>query len=54
MSDVNAQAEFADVLSRAGLRLKGAPIMDGKKHRVPVEGDRRGRLSGTYIGHLDG
>jgi phage/plasmid primase-like uncharacterized protein len=28
--------------------------MDGKKHRVPVEGDRRGRLSGTYIGHLDG
>jgi hypothetical protein len=28
--------------------------MDGKKHRVPVEGDRQGRLSGTYIGHLDG
>jgi len=32
----------------------GAPSMDGKKHRVPVEGDRRGRLSGTYVGHLDG
>ena len=47
------QAEFADALHRAGLRPKGAPIMDGKKHRVPVEGDRRGRLSGTYIGHLD-
>lgn len=47
------QAEFADALHRAGLRPRGAPIMDGKKHRVPVEGDRRGRLSGTYIGHLD-
>jgi phage/plasmid primase-like uncharacterized protein len=28
--------------------------MDGKRHRVPVEGDRRGGLSGTYIGHVDG
>ncbi|HEX3576903.1 MAG TPA: MobF family relaxase [Rhodopila sp.] len=54
MSETDAQAEFADVLHRAGLRPKGAPIMDGKKHRVPVEGDRRGRLSGTYIGHLTG
>jgi phage/plasmid primase-like uncharacterized protein len=47
------QAEFADALQRAGLRPKGAPIMDGRKHRVPVEGDRPGRRSGTYIGHLD-
>jgi phage/plasmid primase-like uncharacterized protein len=47
------QAEFADALRQAGLRPKGPPIMDGRKHRVPVEGDRRGRLSGTYIGHLD-
>src|SRR3954465_14379708 len=53
MSQTEAQTEFADALHRAGLRPKGAPIMDGKKHRVPVEGDRRGRLSGTYIGHLD-
>jgi phage/plasmid primase-like uncharacterized protein len=53
-SETDAQAEFADVLHRAGLRPKGAPIMDGKKQRVPVEGDRRGRLSGTYIGHMDG
>jgi len=48
-----AQTEFADALQRAGLRPSGAPIMDGKKHRVPVESDRTGRLSGTYIGHLD-
>jgi phage/plasmid primase-like uncharacterized protein len=54
LSEADAQAEFADVLHRAGLRPKGAPIMDGRKHRVAVEGDRRGRRSGTYIGHLDG
>ena len=53
MSPTEAQAEFADALHRAGLRPKGAPIMDGQKHRVAVEGDSRGRLSGTYIGHLD-
>src|SRR3954452_19251709 len=53
MSQTEAQAEFADALHRAGLRPKGVPIMDGRKHRVPVEGDRGGRLSGTYIGHLD-
>ena len=47
------EAEFLAALRRAGLRPKGAPIMDGKKHRVPVEGDRAGRLSGTYIGHYD-
>ena len=42
MSQTEVQAEFADALHRAGLRPKGAPIMDGKKHRVPVEGDRQG------------
>jgi phage/plasmid primase-like uncharacterized protein len=49
----DVQAEFAEALHRAGLRPKGIPIMDGRKHRVPVEGDRSGRKSGTYIGHLD-
>ena len=53
MTPTEAQAEFADALHRAGLRPKGTPVMDGQKHRVPVEGDRKGRLSGTYIGHLD-
>jgi len=49
----DVHAEFAAALYRAGLRANGAPIMDGRKHRVPVEGDRSGRKSGTYIGHLD-
>jgi conjugative relaxase-like TrwC/TraI family protein len=47
------EVEFAEALRGAGLRPRDAPIMDGRKHRVPVEGDRPGRRSGTYIGHFD-
>jgi len=55
ITPTEAQAEFGDALHRAGLRLpRGTPIMDGRMRRVPVDGDRKGRLSGTYIGHLDG
>ena len=54
MTSTQAQAEFADALHRAGLRPKGAPVMDGQRHRVPVEGDKRGRMSGSYVGYLDG
>ena len=54
LTRTEAQAEFADAVRRAGLRPRGTPVMDGRKHRVPVEGDRHGRRSGTYIGHLDG
>jgi phage/plasmid primase-like uncharacterized protein len=28
--------------------------MDGKKHRIPVQGGKRGALDGFYVGHLDG
>lgn len=48
------RAEFADALRTAGLRLDGAPVMDGQLRRVPVEGDRAGERSGAYVGHLDG
>jgi len=54
MTTTEAQAEFADALHRAGLRPSGAPTMDGKLHRVAVEGDKRGKRSGSYVGHLDG
>ena len=53
--------EFAEAMKAAGLQVgtvKGAagdhPIMDGKKHRVPVEGGKAGALDGFYVGHLDG
>ena len=45
---------FAEALRQMGLVLEGAPIMDGRIHRVPVEGDKRGQKSGAYVGHLDG
>ena len=53
MSPTDAIIEFADALQRAGLRVKGTPIMDGQRHRVAVDGDKKGRRSGVYIGHLD-
>ena len=54
ITDTEAQTEFAVALRSAGLQVKGAPEMDGKMHRVPVEGDKRGRRSGSYLGYLDG
>lgn len=53
MSRTDIQAEFADALYRAELRPQCAPIMDGQKHRVPVEGDTKGKRSGIYIGYQD-
>jgi phage/plasmid primase-like uncharacterized protein len=52
--ETDAELEFADVLRSAGLQVRGAPEMDGRLHRVPVDGDRRGKKSGAYVGHLDG
>ena len=54
MSQTEAQAEFTEALHRAGLRPRGVAVMDGKMHRVAVEGDKRGKRSGSYVGHLDG
>jgi len=54
ISESDAQAEFASELQHVGLQVRGAPVMDGRLHRVAVEGDRRGKKSGAYVGHLDG
>ncbi len=51
--EADATADFAAALRRAGLRVTGPVEMDGKMRRVPVEGDRKGQRSGTYVGHLD-
>lgn len=50
----SAEDQFADALKGAGLIVDGLPIMDGKIHRVPVDGDKGGETSGTYAGHMEG
>jgi putative DNA primase/helicase len=46
--------EFSEALRSAGLIIDGAPIMDGKLQRVPVEGGGPRSRDGAYKGHLDG
>lgn len=47
--------EFAEAMRSAGLVTQGEhPIMDGKRHRVPVDGGKKGAVDGFYVGHLDG
>ena len=48
------EAQFARALKDAGLVVDGLPIMDGKIHRVPVDGDKGGETSGAYAGHMEG
>lgn len=48
------QEEFAMALREAGFQLDGLPIMDGNKHRVPVEGDTGKETGGMYMGWTDG
>lgn len=45
--------EFTEALRRAGLDVP-RPEMDGKLHRVRVDGDKGREKSGAYVGHLDG
>ncbi len=45
---------FGEALKDAGFVIKGTPIMDGKLHRVPLEGDKKGKKNGAYVGYLDG
>ena len=49
------EQEFGEALQSMGFAVTGDhPIMDGKKHRIGVEGDKKGEKSGFYVGHLDG
>ncbi len=52
--EVSPMDEFAEFLKTNGLEVSGSPVMDGKWHRVPVDGDRKGQTSGSYRGFLDG
>jgi putative DNA primase/helicase len=52
---MNPKEEFTDALEALGCIVTGEhPIMDGQKHRIGVEGDRKGDQAGYYICHLDG
>ena len=51
---IKPEDEFAQALKENGLILDGPPTMDGKWHRVAVEGDRKGQKSGSYRGFLEG
>ena len=50
----HAEEAFADALYQAGLRLPGAPVMNGAWQRVAVESDKGWKKSGRYRGYLDG
>ncbi|WP_142850701.1 DUF5710 domain-containing protein [Telmatospirillum sp. J64-1] len=51
---IDPSEEFAAALKEYGLILEGPPSMDGKWHRVAVEGDKKGQKSGSYRAFLDG
>lgn len=51
---MSPEEEFARALADKGFKLNGPPIMDGKIHRVAIEGGKRGSLDGAYCGYLDG
>lgn len=47
--------EFKAALINLGAIVSGGhPIMDGKPHRIPTEGDKNGEKAGFYVAHLDG
>lgn len=46
----DAQAEFHDALTQAGLVVKGLPVMDGKRHRVATLEDKKGQKVAFTVG----
>ena len=56
VSSVDARTQFEDFLRANGAILDARnPVeMDGKKHRIRLQGDTGGKKSGSYVGHLDG
>ncbi|HAM3644177.1 TPA: hypothetical protein IBK98_006101, partial [Escherichia coli] len=56
VSSVDARTQFEDFLRANGALLdaKNPVEMDGKKHRIRLQGDTGGKKSGSYVGHLDG
>lgn len=47
--------EFKEtLLSMGAIVTDEHPIMDGKPHRIEMEGDKQGEKAGFYVAHLDG
>lgn len=47
------EAQFLDALTQAGLVIKGMPVMNGVRQRVPTINDKGSKTSGVYCGYLD-
>ena len=56
VSSADARTQFEDFLRANGaiLDARNPVVMDGKKHRIRLQGDTSGKKSGSYVGHLDG
>lgn len=55
MPGMTPREEFGETLRNLGCVVEGEhPVMDGKSHRIRVEGDREEAQSGFYVGHMDG
>ncbi|MDL2226627.1 ssDNA-binding domain-containing protein [Deltaproteobacteria bacterium OttesenSCG-928-M10] len=52
--EISPEAEFAQALEKAGLKIEGLPIIDGKIHRVPVIDGKPGNRDGAYCAYADG
>lgn len=52
--ELDPQVEFGQVLESEGFVLDGLPEMDGRRHRVRTQDDKRGQRTGVYVGYLDG
>lgn len=52
---ITPREEFSNFLRSLGCDVTGEhPVMDGKKHRISVEGDRKGERAGFYVAYMDG
>lgn len=52
---LNPRDEFTEMLRSVGCIISGDhPVMDGNKHRISVEGDKKGEQAGFYVGYFDG
>lgn len=54
MSQQDVVEQLRQALWDRGLRPTGDPVLDGKWHRTPVEGDTGHKKSGSYIAYGDG